>query len=283
MITVKQLKQIAPTGRADLLQAIEVNSPVLFPAYGLTTKSRICHFLAQIAHESDGFKTVVEYASGAAYEGRKDLGNTKKGDGVRYKGRGYIQLTGRANYTKYGLALGLDLVGNPQLAEIPINALKIALEYWKQKKLNQYADKDDINTITTRINGGFNGLSDRQRYLTKAKQVIQVDVQPVIETAAVQPILATLGASSVEQYQEKKGLVVDGVVGPATADQIERDLNKPSTLDVLKSPEVIAPVAVTAGSSLVGALSASLILQIVAAVIILSVFAYFAYKKLKED
>lgn len=290
-ITLEQLKKIAPTGRADLLQAIVVNSPVLFPQYGLTTKSRVAHFIAQIAHESDGFKTVVEYASGKAYEGRKDLGNNKAGDGVKYKGRGYIQLTGRANYTVYGSRLGLDLVNNPKLAEIPVNALRIALEYWKVKKLNQYADKNDILTITKRINGGTNGLSDRKLYLDRANRYIEVITEPVKTPEEVREILPSLNVESVEQFQKQQGLVVDGTVGPATEAAIEKKLEsgtaqgdaKPSVTDVLKSEAVISSVAVTAGSSAMYALTASTILQWLVVVLVVAIFAWIAYKKIKEE
>lgn len=282
MITLAQLKKIAPNGRGDLLQAIVDNSPVLFPQYGLVTKSRVTHFIAQIAHESDGFHTVVEYASGKAYEGRKDLGNTKQGDGVRFKGRGYIQLTGRANYTTYGLALGLDLVGNPKQAEIPVNALKIALEYWKKNGLNKYADKNDIRTITKKINGGYNGLADREQYLARAQKYLEVQAPVVATPEEVKPALDKLKVQSVEEFQEKKGLVVDGEVGPATKEAIERELEKPSVEEILKSPDVVAPVAVSVGTGLIGALSSSIILQVVIAIIVLSIFGYIVYRKFKD-
>src|SRR5262249_24913671 len=87
--------------------------------FAIDSRLRVAHFLAQICHESDGFCTTVEYASGDAYEGRASLGNTKPGDGRRFKGRGLIQLTGRANYTQYGKLLDLDLVTNPDLTHEP--------------------------------------------------------------------------------------------------------------------------------------------------------------------
>ena len=124
-------------------------------------------FMAQVAHESDGFNTTKEYASGAAYEGRKDLGNTQKGDGKRYKGRGYIQLTGRSNYDKAGKALGLDLVGNPSLAEDPKVAADVSLWFWKTQVKPQVPDFLDTERVTKVVNGGFNGLSDRKSYLEK--------------------------------------------------------------------------------------------------------------------
>jgi putative chitinase len=88
-------------------------------AYEINTRLRIAHFLGQTCHESAGFRTTEEFASGAAYEGRKDLGNVKKGDGRLYKGRGLLQLTGGANYAEYGRALGVDLENNPAMAAEP--------------------------------------------------------------------------------------------------------------------------------------------------------------------
>jgi predicted chitinase len=90
--------------------------------HGVTTRLRICHFLAQVAHETDKFRTLQEYGSTAyfaRYEGRRDLGNTKAGDGARFHGRGVFQLTGRSNYPRYCALLGLDLEANPELAKDP--------------------------------------------------------------------------------------------------------------------------------------------------------------------
>jgi putative chitinase len=149
----------------------EVITPTL-DKYEINTILRVAHFLSQACHESDGFCTTEEYASGAAYEGRADLGNTEPGDGRRFKGRGLFQLTGRVNYRSFGDALGLDLIANPAAAAIPDHSLLIACEYWKRKHLNPFADKDDIVTITKRINGGLNGIESRRIYLTKAKVVL---------------------------------------------------------------------------------------------------------------
>lgn len=123
---------------------------------------RFAHFIAQLAHESGNFRYMEEIASGAAYEGRKDLGNTEKGDGTRYKGRGPIQLTGRANYRKYGRALGIDFESHPEVVSIPSIGLLVACKYWANNGLNELADRDDISTITLRINGGSNGIEDRK-------------------------------------------------------------------------------------------------------------------------
>ena len=143
---------------------------VHFENYGiLDNPLRLAHFMAQLAHESGGFRYMEEIASGAAYEGRADLGNTQKGDGTRYKGRGPLQLTGRANYRKFGRALGIDLENNPIVAAMPSIGLLIACKYWQDHNLNALADTDDIKSITKRINGGYNGLTDRINYLSVLK------------------------------------------------------------------------------------------------------------------
>jgi predicted chitinase len=139
--------------------------------YQINTPLRICHFLAQIAHESDGFNTNEEYASGEDYEWRTDLGNTQEGDGVRFKGRGLIQVTGRANYFDCGKALGVDLIDNPErLADFDLACLSAGW-YWQKHKLNSCADADEIERITKIINGGYNGLDDRQAYFDRARTV----------------------------------------------------------------------------------------------------------------
>ena len=139
---------------------------VHFRTYGILDNSlRLIHFLAQLAHESGNFKYMEEIASGAAYEGRKDLGNVMAGDGVRFKGRGPIQLTGRANYRKYGQQLGIDFENNPAIVAIPSVGLLVACKFWSDNGLNELADKDDVVSITKRINGGTNGLADRKAKL----------------------------------------------------------------------------------------------------------------------
>jgi predicted chitinase len=129
--------------------------------------AELASFMSQVAHESDSFRTAKEYASGSAYEGRSDLGNTQAGDGVRYKGRGYIQLTGRSNYEKAGKALGLDLLNNPSLAEEPKNAAAVSLWFWKTSVKPQVPDFMDTERVTKVVNGGFNGLKDRKKYFEK--------------------------------------------------------------------------------------------------------------------
>lgn len=137
--------------------------------YSIKTQLRFCHFLAQLAHESGNFRYMEEIASGAAYEGRKDLGNVNKGDGVRFKGRGPIQLTGRANYRRYGQQLGIDFENNPAIVAIPSVGLLVACKFWSDNGLNALADQDDVTTITRRINGGLNGFEDRRNKLSMIK------------------------------------------------------------------------------------------------------------------
>jgi len=148
--------------------------------YKITTPLRRAHFLSQVAHESGGLKWDEELASGAAYEGRLDLGNTEPGDGRRFKGRGLIQLTGRSNYrqyTEHRRNLGetsIDFEQTPEIVSEPPFAANVAGWYWDSRKINALADRDDVKAVTRKINGGLNGLNDRKRYLGLAKQSLKV-------------------------------------------------------------------------------------------------------------
>ena len=172
MVTDDDLKQIMPNcpaaKRADYLPFIQQ----AMTEFDITSYRRETAFLAQLAHESAELRYMEEIASGAAYEGRKDLGNTQPGDGKRYKGRGPIQLTGRANYTKYGGLLSLDLVNDPLIAATKEVGFRIAGQFWKLNGLNELADQQQFKSITKRINGGYNGLDDRIKYYERAKKVL---------------------------------------------------------------------------------------------------------------
>lgn len=164
----------AATGMAVEL-AISAN--VHFRNYGILDNGlNLAHFMAQVAHESGGFKYMEEIwgptQAQKRYEGRADLGNRIKGDGFLFKGRGPIQITGRANYEKYGNLIGLWLTDKPTLAAIPAIGLHLACEYWKQHGLNGKAGNDDVVGITKAINGGTNGLADRKALLEKVKGLI---------------------------------------------------------------------------------------------------------------
>lgn len=174
---------------------------------GIDTPLRQAHFMAQIAHESDGFSRRVEnlnYSAKrirqignaskpgtrwrslvpradalahrpeafaeAAYGGRMGNGPEGSGDGFTYRGRGWLMLTGRENYRKVGQRIGVDLEANPDLAAEPEIAMRVAEAYWFDNGLHLLADADDLAGITRRINGGLNGLDDRRRWLTKFKK-----------------------------------------------------------------------------------------------------------------
>lgn len=173
MLTLEQLMAIMPY--AGKIRSAMFLWPLndAMEEFHIDNQYRQAAFLAQIAHESGSLRYVREIASGAAYEGRKDLGNTQNGDGVRYKGRGLIQITGRANYTACAKALDLPLVDHPYLLEVTGNACRSAAWFWQSRHLNQLADAGDFIRITRRINGGTNGLEDRKAYYEKATRVLK--------------------------------------------------------------------------------------------------------------
>lgn len=147
--------------------------------FSINTPLRVAAFLAQCMHESGSFLYMREIASGEAYEGRRDLGNTQVGDGVRFKGRGPIQITGRANYTNVAKKLGIDCVNHPELLENPSEGMRASALFWFEHGLNEIADKGDFLTISVRINGrnkktGLpNGWQERQDFYKKAKEVFK--------------------------------------------------------------------------------------------------------------
>ena len=136
------------------------------------TLLRQAAYLAQLAHESGELCYFEELSDGKQYEGRKDLGNLQPGDGPRYKGRGPIQLTGRANYRKVGTALGLNLEDDPTQASKPSVGFRVAGYFWKSHGLNELADAKEFEKITLRINGGLRGLDKRKAYYERAKEVL---------------------------------------------------------------------------------------------------------------
>ena len=174
-ITTQQLLQILPSAGAKA----GVFAPVLNTAmqrYQIVGNKRVAAFIAQIGHESGQLVYVREIwgptPAQAKYEGRKDLGNTVPGDGFKYRGRGLIQITGRANYAACGEALGLDLLNRPELLEQTQYAALSAAWFWSVNGLNTLADAGDLRKITQRINGGINGQADRQALYDKALKVL---------------------------------------------------------------------------------------------------------------
>jgi len=175
-LTLEQLQEIMPYMKKHKEKA-EQYLPFLQAAMieaSIDTPLRVAAFLAQLAHESGELKYFEEIASGKAYEGRKDLGNTQPGDGIRFKGRGPIQLTGRFNYEECGKALGVDLVNHPERADDPDIAFRTAAWFWTKRRLNIFADKGGgfFDEITFRVNGGYNGKESRRKYYHKALEVL---------------------------------------------------------------------------------------------------------------
>lgn len=168
--------------------------------YAITTRLRVCHWLAQLAHESAGFTRTVEnlnYSADAllrtwpsrfdaesaaraarqperiantVYADRLGNGPRESGDGWAFRGRGFIQLTGRLNYVAASLAIYSDdrLVKRPELAASPAGAADVAGWYWSDRRINRWADHDDIEAVTKAVNGGVIGLADRKERLRKA-------------------------------------------------------------------------------------------------------------------
>lgn len=173
MLTKEDIKSVARYAKDNILDGLLEDWQIVVNS-GIDTPIRQAHFLAQIAHESDGFHTTREYSSGAAYEGRRDLGNVVEGDGRKFRGRGLIQLTGRANYAAFSKAIGFDLEAEPEKLEQFPFALEVSVWYWNKHNLNALADDDDIVTITRKINGGYNGLTQRKDYLEDFKDLLGV-------------------------------------------------------------------------------------------------------------
>lgn len=259
LIDHRVLQAVAPRAPTKYIAAQQKNIaafgpllPVLLPKFKVDSVLRISHLLAQVAHESDGFCTTTEYASGQAYEGRTDLGNTQKGDGVRFKGRGLIQLTGRANYRSFTQWISRHIAGAPDFEKIPEKvadfpwAAWCVFYYWSTRNLNTLADQDDLVAVTKVVNGGRNGLAERGSYLGKLKsEVFRIEAGRVgfrqnapllrrgsvgLDVETLQRALKSAGLYSlaidtvfgagteqaVRAFQKKNLLTVDGLVGKRT-------------------------------------------------------------------
>jgi len=266
-----------PEGWVDAMNEV-------FPKYEINTSRRIAAFIAQCGHESGGWRTFSENLNYSAkaldavfgkyfvragrdaneyarqpekianivYAGRMDNGDTASGDGWRYRGRGPIQLTGKANYTKFSADMGVDAVDNPdQVAEDKEVALMSAIWYWNTNNLNRYADEGDIKTLTKRINGGYIGLEDRIHHWEMALEALgeanfpeqdhddddELDVDDIgllkkgMRGDGVKLMQEALGIGAdgifgpgteraLKEWQASKGLVADGIAGPATLGEL---------------------------------------------------------------
>ncbi len=181
MLTLVHLTQIMRhASHARLEQYLPALNAVM-QNYGIVTVRRASAFVAQLAHESGEFQFMEELWGPTPAQKRYEpvsnlatrLGNTQPGDGKRFKGRGPIQVTGRANYQRYGALMGKDLVGSPQLAATPEVGFTTAALFWQKNGLNELADADDFRNITQRINGGQNGAADREQFYALAQEVLK--------------------------------------------------------------------------------------------------------------
>lgn len=199
-ITVDILKAIAPGSKKTNykhLAGLALWMNHWFPIFEIDTRGELCHILCQLAHESDSFNAMEEYASGKAYEGRKDLGNTRPGDGIKFKGRGVLQITGKTNYSLMGVKAKapLKFILNPELLATPEWSVWSACIFWTERGLLTISNMEDhkklpfkrriseneteiimlspIELITRKVNGGVNGLSERIKFYERCKGVIQ--------------------------------------------------------------------------------------------------------------
>lgn len=180
VITEDHLKLIMPQLPAAKREEYLPHLVEAMTTHSVNTPMRAAAFLAQIAHESVELKLMAELWGPTDQQKKyephtelsKSLGNTEKGDGFRYRGRGPIQITGRANYKLYGEKLGVDLINNPDLAERAEHAFQLACAFWASHGLNELADAEDFKAITKKINGGLTGLEDREKYYEKAKKIL---------------------------------------------------------------------------------------------------------------
>lgn len=180
MLTELHLAQIMPHASHLRRQTFLPELNKAMATYKIDNLLRAAAFLAQLAHESGEFQYMEEiwgptkqqlrYSPGTTLA--RTLGNTQPGDGLRFKGRGPIQITGRANYEKYGKLLKVDLIAHPEWAATPEYGFAIAGLFWTKNGLNELADAGEFRKITHRINGGERGLEQREAYYRKAKQVL---------------------------------------------------------------------------------------------------------------
>ena len=171
-MTANDLKYIAPNITQEKLSVFLPLLNQYMHEYNICGKLRESAFIATIMHETGSLRWLEELASGEAYEWRKDLGNTNKGDGRKYKGRGLIMLTGRSNYERASKALMIDLLNNPEQLTTPKIATLVACWWWHQRGLNEVADSGDFKRVTRLVNGGHTHLKEREFYYEKALEIL---------------------------------------------------------------------------------------------------------------
>ena len=280
MTAIEVVERLAPNARQVYLDAIQ-NGDVLFRQHGITTPLRMAHFLAQALHETGKFRILREnmnysaprlveifgvgrhsaavtrgeaellagkpeqiaervYGLGNPHKAR-ELGNTQPGDGFRFRGNGVLQTTGRGGHRRMGQAVGVDFEHHPELVTTPEHALNPALQEWTEGKLNAAADRNNLNIITRRINGGFNGLADRRHLFNQIFPLLSSEdghhhdpelagladpevkrLQQALNQLGAEPRLVTDGRMgpktrmAIRAFQAAAGIGVDGIAGPVT-------------------------------------------------------------------
>lgn len=170
-LTSEQLSKIYPLAKHRVDKYLPYIN-VTLTEFGINTPMRVASFLAQIGHESAQLFYTEEIASGKAYEGRQDLGNNQPGDGVRFKGRGFIQTTGRKNYQLCATKFGIPLDQMASWLMTPEGACRSSGFFWERNNLNKISDRGDVVAVTKIVNGGKNGLAERIKYYENALKVL---------------------------------------------------------------------------------------------------------------
>jgi putative chitinase len=251
VLSVEQVAQLYPRASVAHRDAFVAAEEALFGRFGLAERPiRLHFFLAQIGHESGGLTVAEEnldYSAerlrevwprrfpdlaaarpfarnpqalaNAVYAGRMGNGDAASGDGFRYRGRGYIQITGRDGYRRVGTIAGLDLEGDPDQAAAPQHALLVACAFWQWKELNPFCDLGDFRKVTRRINGGLTGLADRSAWLDKVRRLV-ARPEDVVEPPDVATVIAMQRALQARGYREIGA--ADGDIGSRTIAGIQR-------------------------------------------------------------
>ena len=251
MLTLAAVQALFPKGPQDHLQAIADHSGTILPRFGMDRLARRRDFfLAQVGHESGGLTLLEEnlrysaerlcavwpsrfpdlaaarvchhqpeLLANTVYCNRMGNGPRESGDGWKFRGRGYIQLTGRDGYRRVGDIAGIDLESWPEMASEPGSALLVACSFWAWKDLNAVADSGDFVKLTRRINGGTVGLADRRAWLDKVRRTLNSpeDNSPVSD---VTTLIAVQRALQKKGYREVGA--ADGLLGPRTVAAITR-------------------------------------------------------------
>lgn len=274
------IRAAAKAAPATAINALDAIKAQVTAKGALENERRAAHLIGQCAHESGSFARTTESlfyttperllavfprhfedlaqarrfvrnsekVANHVYANRMDNGPASSGDGFRYRGRGYLQLTGRANYRTFGKRIGVNLEGNPDMAAEPETAWLIAADYLANRKRHgktafEWADEDNVEAVTRIVNGGIHGLEDRRRRTGRALSVLEGGtLRPLLKKGAeghfveiLQHALASKGFSpgafdgdfggktlaAVKAFQKASGLKADGKVGEGTWKKLE--------------------------------------------------------------